>query len=69
MERGGRRRTDDAGSGEGWWRELSALVDYLEAETARIEGRTPRSSNEVWTEIERLEVRPASLGTARYRYR
>lgn len=47
--------TRDRGAGEGHetrWPELTALVDYLEQETAQIEARPPRPISHLLAEID-----------------
>jgi hypothetical protein len=57
------------GSRDARWSELDALVEHLEEEASRVEGRQPRPTLEVWGEIERLEEgrpypEPAPAGRA-----
>jgi hypothetical protein len=47
------------GDGNGFWGELSVLVEYFEEESSRVEGRPARPALEVWGEIE--QGQPAGL--------
>jgi hypothetical protein len=45
-------KVDGPGSGSAWWPELVELIEHLEAEAARREGRPPRSSAQICAAIE-----------------
>jgi hypothetical protein len=44
---------EESGAIASWWPELVGLVEHLEAEAARREGRSPRPAAEVCAAIER----------------